>query len=99
MDGLLELAPIAVIKRGSKGATVLARDGAGRLRLEVATEHVVAADTTGAGDAFDAGFLFGWFAARAAGRSLPVALQRAAVTGHRTATRQLRSPRPELSFG
>ena len=99
VEGLLELAPIAVIKRGSKGATVLAREGDERLRLEVATEHVVAADTTGAGDAFDAGFLFGWFAARAAGRSLPVALQRAAITGHRTATRQLRSPRPELSFG
>jgi sugar/nucleoside kinase (ribokinase family) len=99
VDGLLELASIAVVKRGSKGATVLAREGAERLRLEVATEHVVAADTTGAGDAFDAGFLFGWFSARAAGKSLPVALQRAAVTGHRTATRQLRSVRPELSFG
>ena len=38
-----------------------------RSRFEVATERVAAADTTGAGDAFDAGFLVGWFAARAAG--------------------------------
>ena len=40
-----------------------------------------ATDTTGAGDAFDAGFLVGWFAARAAGRSLPASLQRAAPCG------------------
>ena len=56
-------------------------------------------DSTGAGDAFDAGFLVGWFAARAAGRSLPASLQRAAIVGHRTAARQLTSPRPELPLG
>jgi len=99
VEGLLAFAPIAVVKRGSKGATLLARDGDERLRAEVATEHVAAPDTTGAGDAFDAGFLVGWVAARAAGRSLPVALQRAAVTGHRTAARQLRAARPELPLG
>jgi len=95
-EGLLDLAPMAVIKRGSKGATVLAREGDDQLRFEVATEHVTATDTTGAGDAFDAGFLVGWFAARAAGRSLPASLQRAALAGHRAATRQLSTPRPEL---
>jgi len=68
-------------------------------RFEVATEHLVVSDTTGAGDAFDAGFLVGWFAARAAGRSLPAALQRAAIVGHRAAARQLTSPRPELPLG
>ena len=67
VDGLLEFAAAAVVKRGSKGATVLARVGDDVTRFEVATEHVAAADTTGAGDAFDAGFLVGWFAARAAG--------------------------------
>ena len=72
---------MAVVKRGSKGATVLAREGEERLRFEVATEHLSATDTTGAGDAFDAGFLVGWFAARAAGRSLPASLQRAALVG------------------
>ena len=84
---------------GPKGATVLARVGDGLTRFEVATEHVAAADTTGAGDAFDAGFLVGWFAARAAGRSLPASLQRAAVAGHRAATRQLSTPRAELPLG
>jgi sugar/nucleoside kinase (ribokinase family) len=96
VDGLLELAPTAVVKRGSKGATVLARDGASRLRFEIATAHLAVTDTTGAGDAFDAGFLVGWFAARAAGRSLPAALQRAALAGHRAAARQLSTPRTEL---
>jgi len=99
VDGLLEFAATAVVKRGSKGATVLARVGDGSTRFEVATEHLAASDTTGAGDAFDAGFLVGWFAARAAGRSLPASLQRAAVAGHRAATRQLSTPRPELPLG
>ena len=96
VEGLLDLAPTAVVKRGPKGATVLARDGDSRLRFEIATEHLTALDTTGAGDAFDAGFLVGWFAARAAGRSLPAALQRSALAGHRAAARQLSTPRPEL---
>jgi sugar/nucleoside kinase (ribokinase family) len=96
VEGLLEVAAVAVVKRGAKGATVLARDGDERLRFEVATVPVAALDTTGAGDAFDAGFLVGWFSARAAGRSLPAALQRAALAGHRAAARQLGTPRPEL---
>jgi sugar/nucleoside kinase (ribokinase family) len=96
VDGLLDLAPTVVVKRGPKGATVLARDGDSRLRFEVATEHRASSDTTGAGDAFDAGFLVGWFAARAAGASLPASLQRAALAGHRAAARQLSTPRPEL---
>jgi len=99
VDGLLEFAAAAVVKRGAKGATVLARVGDDLTRFEVATEHVAAADSTGAGDAFDAGFLVGWFAARAAGRSLPASLQRAAVAGHRAATRQLSTPRAELPLG
>ena len=98
-EGLLEHAPMAVVKRGSKGATVLAREDDERLRFEVATEHLVATDTTGAGDAFDAGFLVGWFAAQAAGRSRPASLQRAALAGHRAAARQLTTPRPELPLG
>lgn len=98
-EGLLELAAIAVVKRGPKGATVLARVGAERLRFEVVTTPLAAGDTTGAGDAFDAGFLVGWFAARDAGRSLPASLQRAALAGHRAAARQLSTPRPEVTFG
>ena len=93
---MLDIAAIVVVKRGPKGATVLARVGVERIRLEVATEHLTATDTTGAGDAFDAGFLVGWFAARRAGRSVPASLQRAAVAGHRAAARQLSTPRAEL---
>ena len=100
-DGLLEYAAIAVIKRGSRGATVMARgaDGDRPLRFEVATRQVAATDTTGAGDAFTAGFLVGWFAARADGRSTGASLQRAALGGHRAAARQLTTPRPELVLG
>ena len=97
VDGLLDLAPVAVIKRGAKGATVLAREDGQHLRFEVATAHVVTADSTGAGDAFDAGFLVGWFAARSAGRSTTASLQRAALAGHRAAARQLTTPRQELA--
>lgn len=99
VEGLLELATTAVVKRGAKGATVLSCVGDDRTRFEVATEHLSATDTTGAGDAFDAGFLVGWFAARASGRSLAPSLQRAAVAGHRAASRQLSTPRPELPLG
>lgn len=99
VEGLLDVAPITVVKRGPKGATVVARDGGQRLRFEVATTPIAATDTTGAGDAFDAGFLVGWFTSRAAGRSVPVSLRRAALAGHRAAARQLTTPRPELALG
>jgi sugar/nucleoside kinase (ribokinase family) len=99
VEGLLDLAPIAVVKRGSKGATVMAVEAGERLRFEVATEHLTARDTTGAGDAFDAGFLVGWLAAREAGRSLPASIQRAALAGHRAAARQLTGQRPEIDLG
>ncbi|MGH2476540.1 MAG: carbohydrate kinase family protein [Candidatus Limnocylindrales bacterium] len=97
VEGLLDLAPMAVVKRGAKGATLLARDGDAQLRFEVATEHLTTTDTTGAGDAFDAGFLVGWFTARASGRSLAASLQRAALASHRAAAKQLTSTRPELA--
>lgn len=96
VDGLLELTPIAVVKRGAKGATLLAREGEGRLRFEVATSHLAATDTTGAGDAFDAGFLAAWLTARAAGQSLAAGLQRSALAGHRVAGRHIAAGRSEL---
>ncbi|MEO8463140.1 MAG: PfkB family carbohydrate kinase, partial [Chloroflexota bacterium] len=98
--GILEHAAIAVIKRGARGARVHARvAGAEPLTFDVATPQVAAADTTGAGDAFSAGFIAGWLTARAAGRHLADALHRATVAGHRAAARQLVVRRPELPAG
>ena len=99
LEDLLTFASIAAVKRGDKGATVLARDGAQTIRFEAATKALRATDSTGAGDAFDAGFLVGWLSARAGGRSTSASLHRAALTGHRAATRQLTTRRVELPIG
>ena len=93
-EGLIDVAPIAVVKRGRKGATVLMRDGKRVLRFEVATSPIRTADTTGAGDAFSAGFLHGWLDARRRGSAPSAALQRGAVAGNRAALRHLSTPRP-----
>jgi sugar/nucleoside kinase (ribokinase family) len=106
-DGLLEFADVVVIKRGDRGARVVARpaavdaDSPSRppLAFDVATPSIIASDTTGAGDAFDAGFIAGWLAARAARRPLADALHRATLQGHRTAARHLAGPRIELPAG
>lgn len=99
-DGILDHAAIAVIKQGSRGARVVARgDAAEPLRFDVATPHVTVADSTGAGDAFSAGFIAGWLTARAAGRQAPDALHRATIAGHRVAARQLTTSKTELPPG
>ena len=98
-EGLLDIAPIVVLKRGPKGATILFREATAAHRVEVAAKAVAAADTTGAGDAFDAGFILDWLAARRDGASTAAGLRRGAVGGHRMATRQLLRPREELAFG
>jgi sugar/nucleoside kinase (ribokinase family) len=104
-EGLLDLAAIAVVKRGARGARVFARldhgqsDAEPPLQFDVATTPVPVEDTTGAGDAFDAGFISGWLAALGAGRSGADALHRATIAGHRAAARHLRSPRHELPPG
>ena len=65
--------PLVVVKRGAEGAFARTADG----DVEVRAPAVDAVDTTGAGDAFDAGFL----AARAAGMALPAALELACACG------------------
>ncbi|HUQ44308.1 MAG TPA: PfkB family carbohydrate kinase [Candidatus Limnocylindria bacterium] len=104
-DALLDLAPVAVIKRGPRGARVFARVDHGQgepeppLRFDIATTPVPVEDTTGAGDAFDAGFIHGWLTALGGGRGGADALHRATMAGHRSAARHLKSPRTELPPG
>lgn len=50
-------APLTVIKQGAAGATAHEGDR----QLHVAAENCKVVDTIGAGDAFNAGFLMGWF--------------------------------------
>lgn len=98
-QALLEMAPILCVKRGAEGCALWARPGgrgAEPVSLEVLGSRVSTADTTGAGDAFDAGFLLAWLDARAAGVALPAALRRAALAGNRAAARHLLSARREL---
>ena len=107
---LLELAPVAVVKAGAAGCAVFWTGDAGQaLQIDLATRYIAAADTTGAGDAFDAGFLHAYIAAReggpagaagaagAAGRGA-VALRRAALAGQRAASAFLGKPRVELTL-
>ena len=104
-EALLEHAGVAVVKRGARGARVFARVDHGQgaaeppLRFDVVTEAVPTEDTTGAGDAFDAGFIGGWLSALGTGRTGADALHRATLAGHRAAARHLRSPRTELPAG
>jgi sugar/nucleoside kinase (ribokinase family) len=97
-EGLLDLAGIVVLKRGSEGVTVLHREGGPAGRIEIAARAVAASDTTGAGDAFDAGFILAWLAARQDGVSAAAALRRAAIAGNSMAARHLLRPRKELEF-
>ncbi len=88
LEGLLAFAPVVVIKRGAQGASILARgEGSTPIRSDIATRAVSAADTTGAGDAFDAGFLAAWLEGRASGQPATDSLRRATLAGHRVAAR------------
>ena len=98
LPDVLELAPLVVLKRGRLGATLFARQGPDRLAFDVATPPIDAPDTTGAGDAFDAGFLVAWLSAGPHDRDRPAVLRRAVLGAHRAAARQLANPRKELSL-
>jgi sugar/nucleoside kinase (ribokinase family) len=66
LDRLGEHCECVVIKRGSSGAIGLA----GGQRRSVPADPVTVVDTTGAGDAFNAGFLAGWLGGLAIEHSL-----------------------------
>lgn len=97
--GLLDHAPLVVVKDGAWGVRVhWDAEGAIR-RLDVPATRVVGADTTGAGDAFAAGFLLSLLGA--GGREAmghDPALRRAALAGHRAAADALRRGRPEVGL-
>ncbi len=93
---LLDLAPVAVVKEGAGGCRVLWRNRTEVVLLEVATAPVTAPDTTGAGDAFAAGFLRVLMASESP--LSEAVLRRAALAGHKSAGDLLRRPRPTLSI-
>jgi sugar/nucleoside kinase (ribokinase family) len=103
---LARFAPIVVVKQGAAGCQVIRRAGSGEERREVvrsivATRPLAVADTTGAGDAFDAGFLYSLLSGGYRGGAATVSdavLRRAALAGHRAATRLLTSRRKELTL-
>jgi sugar/nucleoside kinase (ribokinase family) len=69
-----ERGPLVVVKRGREGAIAASPDA---VVERVDAYPTVATDTTGAGDAFDAGYLLGWLE----GRSSADALRLAAISG------------------
>jgi ribokinase len=96
---LTEIAPLAIVKRGRAGASVFDVATGELLAFHVATSPLETTDTTGAGDAFDAGFIAAWLSAEPAVRHRPATLRRAVVAAHRAAARQLTAmPRKELSL-
>ncbi len=101
---LLDVAPIVVVKQGAVGCHIVWRDAsrgpAEVLEIAIATRPLAAADTTGAGDAFDAGFLHSLLvgAWRPPQQPSAATLRRAALAGHRAAARLLTSRRAELDL-
>jgi sugar/nucleoside kinase (ribokinase family) len=99
--GLLAWAGLAVVKDGGWGCRLLwAADGLERQDDVAAMVARPAADSTGAGDAFAAGFLATLVRAGAPVTRWPVrTLRRAAMAGHRAAAEALRRGRPALEPG
>ena len=95
VERLLHLAPLVVVKEGAMGAAAHRRAGGPAVRSSARAARV--RDTTGAGDAFDAGFLTA-LVTGVADLSHPTDrdLLRALGAGHRTAIRELTGRREEL---
>ncbi|WP_244669739.1 carbohydrate kinase family protein [Kaistia sp. 32K] len=81
---------LAVIKRGAGGAEAATQ----AIRLKAAAPKIEVADTTGAGDAFLAGFL----AARLAGKPLDICLNRGVAAGAAATTILGGRPTAEVSL-
>lgn len=98
---MLAHATLVVVKDGVWGCRVLWEDDGLTRQLDVAATRVGRkVDTTGAGDAFAAGFLHSLLGS--GGREAmdrDQALWRAAMAGHRSAGDVLRRGRPELELG
>jgi ribokinase len=77
LGGAYLTAPTGVVKRGPRGVTVMTEDA----RLDLAPVEGVVVDTTGAGDAFAAGFLLGGSLEEAARRGLEAAARCVAAVG------------------
>jgi len=77
LGGAYLTAPTGVIKRGARGAIVVTEDA----RLDLAPLEADVVDTTGAGDAFAAGFLLGGSLEDAARRGLEAAARCVATVG------------------
>ena len=93
-----DLAPIRVTKEGARGARAWSR-ALGR-EVVLSRRPRAARDTTGAGDAFDAGFLAEWLrhGAPVEGARLRSTLLRSLAAAHRAAVRELREARPEYAI-
>lgn len=68
--------PVVVVKNGGEGATAIA----GPERLTLPAPAVPVVDTTGAGDAFDAGFLDRWLAGAPLGDCLAAGIARGSLS-------------------
>lgn len=98
---LLDQAALVVVKDGVWGCRVLWNESGTTRQVDVAATRVgQKVDSTGAGDAFAAGFLYSLLVSggrEAMGRDR--ALRRAAMAGHRAASAALRRNRPLLKLG
>lgn len=85
--------PLTAIKRGAEGASLLT----GGAEIHRPAEPVTVVDTTGAGDAFNAGFLSAWLA----GASPEACLEAGNAQGARAVSRRggFHGPEPEAGQG
>ncbi|MEM6826116.1 MAG: PfkB family carbohydrate kinase, partial [Pseudomonadota bacterium] len=75
-----EFAPITIVKRGASGASAIWNGAV----IEAGVSPIEALDTTGAGDAFNAGFLSHWLTGRDLPDCLAAGNSRAALTLRRS---------------